>query len=220
MSRVSLSIELDVSAGLPTEFRIFPAGSFETTKGTFLFDAQAARKVMAAVADWGNDYCIDYGHSMLAFFNVDPAKAMKAAGWFKPQLKDGELWATDVQWTEDASKMLIAREARYISPAFDFDREDRHITELVNCALTNIPAIKKQMRLVASREGGPTYTRKEQKMSKKNRVSAWMLYDLGLPPNASPDDVRTALAGLKEQARAVDATRAKLEADARAKAEA
>src|SRR5229473_4624380 len=197
MSRVSLSIELDVSAGLPTEFRIFPAGSFETTKGTFLFDAQAARKVMAAVADWGNDYCIDYGHSMLAFFNVDPAKAMKAAGWFKPQLKDGELWATDVQWTEDASKMLIAREARYISPAFDFDREDRHITELVNCALTNIPAIKRQNPLVASRDGGDrTFNRKkERKMGNKNRVNAFVLFDLGLPPDATPDDVRTALAG-------------------------
>src|SRR5229473_4352293 len=121
MSRVSLSIELDVSAGLPTEFRIFPAGSFETTKGTFLFDAQAARKVMAAVSDWGNDYCIDYGHSMLSFFTVDPAKALKAAGWFTPVMRNGELVATAVRWNEEAASMLTKREVRYVSPAFNTD---------------------------------------------------------------------------------------------------
>lgn len=221
--RASLSIELLAKDGQsPKEFRIFAAGTFDTTKGPFTFDGKSAQSVMAAVADWGNDYCVDYGHSMLSFFNVDPAKAMKAAGWFKPTLRDGELWASDVQWTDDADKMILAREARYISPAFDFDREDRHITELVNCALTNIPAIKKQMPLVASRDSDDRTSnrKKERKMGKKNRVNAFVLFDLGLPPDATPDDVRTALSGLKERSRAGEATRAKIEADARAKAEA
>jgi phage I-like protein len=218
MKRASLSIELLALDGqAPTEFRIFAAGFIETTKGVFKFDDKAADSVMAAVADWGNDYCVDYGHSMLSFFNIDPAESMKAAGWFTPQLRAGELWATNVQWTKKASDMLTAREARYISPAFNYD-DDGRITELVNAALTNIPATKKQTPLVASRDGGRTKTRKERKMGKKNKTSAFTLYKLGLPPDASEDDVMAALDGLQERARIGLATKEKLEADARAKA--
>jgi len=223
MKRATLSVELDLSMGPPQDFRIFPAGSFETTKGTFLFDGQAARSVMAAVADWGNDYCVDYAHSMLGFFNVDPAKSMKAAAWFTPQLRQGELWATAVRWNDEARSMLGKREARYVSPAFNIeDGDDNRISELINVALTNIPATKKQTPLVTSRDRNDTNPRKERYMGKKNKsaTNAMTLYKLGLPPNASEDDVMAALDGLRESARVADVTKARIEADAKAKAEA
>jgi phage I-like protein len=223
--RATLSVELDLSMGPPQDFRIFPAGSFETTKGTFLFDGKAAQSVMAAVADWGNDYCVDYGHSMLGFFNLDPAKSMKAAAWFTPQLRQGELWATAVRWNDEARSMLGKREARYVSPAFNIeDGDDNRISELINVALTNIPATKKQTPLVTSRDRNDRSTSRERPMSKKNRngnsTNAFVLYKLGLPPDASEADVMAALDGVHERARVAESTKARIEADAKAKAEA
>lgn len=220
MNRASLTIELLAQDGAPpAEFRIFAKGYVETTKGVFKFSDSSAESVMAAAKDWGNDYCIDYGHSMLSFFVVDPAESMKAAGWFTPTVRAGELWATSVQWTEKASGMLKAREVRYVSPAFNFD-DDGSITELVNVALTNIPATKNQTPLVASRDGASgTNTSKERKMGKK-KLSAHVLYKLGLPPDAGDDQVMAALDGLKDTARSADVSRNRIEADARAKADA
>src|SRR6202022_3842106 len=111
----------------------------------------------------------------------------------------------------------------YVSPAFNIeDGDDNRISELINVALTNIPATKKQTPLVTSRDRNDTNPRKERYMGKKNKsaTNAMTLYKLGLPPNASEDDVMAALDGLRESARVADVTKARIEADAKAKAEA
>jgi len=203
MNRASLSIELSADGKPPpAEFRIFAQGFIETTKGVFKFDGAAAEQVMAKVADWGNDYCIDYGHSMLSFFTVDPAEAMKAAGWFKPELRNGELWASKVQWTEKASAMLKAREARYVSPAFQFD-DDGTITELVNVGLTNIPATKKQIPLMASREREPEVPSKKEKAMKSKLIPAICGF-LGIAPDSDDSSVIAKLNALRDRARVAD----------------
>lgn len=123
----------------PKEFRLFRAGANETTKGVFLFDEVSCKEVPAAVANWGNDFAVDYGHAMVDPAPLDPAAAGIAAGWFQPALRDGELWAMNVRWTERALKYLRAKEYRYISPFFEVDKEGR-VMRFINVALTNIPA--------------------------------------------------------------------------------
>ena len=61
-----LSIEF-VGEGPPREFRIFKAGINATTKGDFLFDDEAAEKVMAAAKRHGTDrnLMIDLEHLSL-----------------------------------------------------------------------------------------------------------------------------------------------------------
>jgi len=196
-NRATLSIEV---AAAPSEFRIFAAGSFATTKGDFVFDGKAAVSVMAAVADWGNDYCVDYGHSMLSFFNVDPSESMKAAGWFRPELRNGELWATQVQWTDKAAAMLKSREARYVSPAFQYE-DDGTITELVNVALTNIPATKKQTPLMASKDKEAARNPKEKSMKK---LSLIVLGALGLSAETDDSGVLSKIHALQSRARVAD----------------
>jgi phage I-like protein len=153
--RLAHNIDLPFAAGKapPSEFRIFAAGKIETTKGVFLFDAKAAEQVMASAAEYGNDYAVDYDHGMGAWLAMDPAESGKAAGWFKPEMRGGELWATSVSWTPKATEKLSAREYRYTSPAFRTEKEGGRISELVNVALTNIPATKKHPPLMASRAG-------------------------------------------------------------------
>jgi phage I-like protein len=195
-TRHSLTIELDASKAPPSEFRIFPQGMIETTKGIFRFDAEAARSVMAAVTDWGNDYCLDYDHSMMSFFSMDPSESVKAAGWFKPELRNGELWASQVSWTPKAASMLSQREVRYTSPTFCAD-EDGTISELVNVALTNLPATKKQTPLMASKKADEP--KKENKAMKK--LSLIVLGALGLSADSDDTTVISAINQLKERAR-------------------
>jgi phage I-like protein len=191
-NRIALSIEIlaDAQGEPPKEFRLFKGGFVETTKGTFKFDERSCASVMSKAADWGNDFPVDYDHaSLMSMWSADPAEAGKAAGWFKPEVRGGDLWATSVTWTPKAASMLKAREYRYCSPAFDTD-DDGTITELVNCAITNLPATKRMDPLMASRAGEPGIPPKEKTMKV-------LLSKLGLSENASEAEAIAKLEALQ-----------------------
>lgn len=132
----------------PTEIRVFKSGKVDTTKGVFLFDAKAAASVMKAWTSYGNDLSFDYEHKM-----VDPearAGDGKAAGWFQLEVRPDGLYAVNIKWTAQAADQIAKKEWRYFSPTFDFDKKTGRILELVNVALTNIPATKNLPALVAA----------------------------------------------------------------------
>lgn len=142
---------------IPTELLLFNAGLTYTSKGTYLYDQLAQISVETKLKEHVLDgKCpIDYGHAMVGW-NGGPDQ--KAAGWFTPEVRDGALWATKIEWTPDALKALSDKEWRYWSPAFYCDYEEVsyedqvccRITELTNVALTNLPATKKQKPIIAS----------------------------------------------------------------------
>jgi phage I-like protein len=140
---------------VPNEFRILGKGVTETTKGPILFDAQAGKSVLKAFKDQGLDQLpFDVGHGMVNPFA--PPDGHKAYGWFTPEVRDGELWASDIEWTPAAQSALENREFRFFSPALIREFESGRVTELINIALTNIPATKKQKPLVASQTETPS----------------------------------------------------------------
>lgn len=133
----------------PSELRLFAKGVTETTKGPFIFDDEAARVTMARYRELGKDKLpFDYNHAMLAFI-ISPDSG-KAAAWFVPEVRNGELWATSIEWTPHALSALKDREYRFFSPAFRSHYESHRVTELINVALTNLPATKNQKPIVAS----------------------------------------------------------------------
>lgn len=137
--------------GAPTEFCIFEVGAFESSKGPYLFDAKAAKTVMADYATRGVDLMIDLNHDSLDL----PMRSDSgdARGWFKLQLRDdGSLWAVDVRWTPDGARRLAEKTQRYISPAFTIaaDDTDRRISELINVAICAMPATYDAAPLVAA----------------------------------------------------------------------
>lgn len=152
---VLAALPFPTGGGAPTEFRILRAGTNTTEKGDFLFDDEAAANVMRAYTAKGLDKIqIDYEHqSMQAPPGGGPAHK-PAAGWFKPEIRKGELWATDVSWTTHALSMLAppqgAPEYRYLSPVLHFNEETRRVTRLRNIALTNDPALDELSPLVAA----------------------------------------------------------------------
>ncbi|MBI2392809.1 MAG: hypothetical protein HYV09_24705 [Deltaproteobacteria bacterium] len=139
------------TATAPGEFRIWPFGAIRTTKGTFLFDRASAESVIDCFRDYGNRLTIDYEHKA-----VDPSARAgdgKAAGSFSLELRDDGLWAVDVRWTPTAAAALGNKEWLYFSPYFTAEEDSGRILELVNLALTNIPATKGLTPLVAAHRG-------------------------------------------------------------------
>ena len=140
----------------PTEFRVFPSGPFETTKGTFVFSKRSAESVMS----WYNGRQLplmgDYEHmtdepamgrppviAPLSIMQMTPVVRANAAG-------EPELWVTDVKWTKRATQMLEEGEYRFFSPTFLHDPETKEVLALLRIALTNDPAIDDLAPLVAA----------------------------------------------------------------------
>lgn len=133
----------------PTEVRLFRAGVNDTEKGTYRFTSDSAQSVIAAAQRWGNEYSFDYEHQALQ----SPPVEAPAAGWFTLETRDTpegpELWAANIRWTPRALERLRLKEYRYTSPAFLADA-DGVILELVNVAITNLPATRALPALVAA----------------------------------------------------------------------
>jgi phage I-like protein len=143
-------LAIELGAEPPTEFRIFRAGVNDTTKGPALFDDQAAAAVIAAYREHGVDLMIDLEHSSVdAPTRRTRADATDALGWFGLEVRNGELWAVNVTWTDDGAARLAARKQRYISPAFLYG-EDGRVMRMVNAALTSMPATHDAVPLAAS----------------------------------------------------------------------
>jgi phage I-like protein len=132
----------------PVEFRLFRAGVNDSSKGSFLFDEQAAALVMANYGKHGADIPLDLEH-----LSLDPASprldAHDARAWFGLEVRNGELWAVNVRWTPDGERRLRDKTQRYVSPAFDVD-EDGRIVDILNVALTALPATHNPYALIAA----------------------------------------------------------------------
>lgn len=133
----------------PTRFLLFRSGWNKTSKGDFLFDAEAAQSVLASYAEHGVDLAIDLEHQMLGSAAADPT-ARDARGWFGLAVENGELWAVDVRWSPDGAERLTQKRQRYISPAFIADTKTKRITEILNAAITAMPATHATPALVAA----------------------------------------------------------------------
>lgn len=110
---------------------------------------------MAAYQAWGVDLSIDLEHQMLSASPSSDPTARDARGWAKLELRDdGSLWAVDVRWTPDGAARLSEKRQRYVSPAFEIDKESKRITKIVNIAITSIPATHQTPALVAASSRG------------------------------------------------------------------
>jgi phage I-like protein len=133
---------------LPTEFRIFRRGLNTTENGDVIFDETASDSVMAAYKQWAVDVAIDLDHAMIT---EGPSVSVRdAMGWCQIEVRDGELWATNVRWTPAGAERLASRSQRYVSPAFLVDEETRRVTKLINIAITALPASHGASVLVAA----------------------------------------------------------------------
>ena len=140
-------------AELPGWLRLLPLGQVNLVDGRppFEVDPEALTALVRAFGARGTDLVIDYEHQSLK------GGQAPAAGWIKDlEAREDGLWA-QVEWTDKAGKYLKQREYRYFSPVLRIDPESRRPQELMNVALTNVPAIQGLSPLVA-KWGGEALT--------------------------------------------------------------
>ncbi len=139
---VKLTLEM---AELPEWLRLLPLGQVNLVDGrpSFEVDPESLAELVQAFSARGTDLVIDYEHQSLKGVQAP------AAGWIKDlEVREDGLWAK-VEWTEQAEEYLRRREYRYFSPVLRLDPESRRPLELMNVALTNVPAIRGLTPLVA-----------------------------------------------------------------------
>jgi phage I-like protein len=116
-----------------------------------LWDAKAAELVMARAAERaGVRYPIDLEHRSLDDTARSLTKdATDAMGYFDLEVRGGDLWAVNVVWNDEGSERLRSKKQVYFSPAFYTDEEGR-VIEVINVALTSMPATHGLAPLVAA----------------------------------------------------------------------
>jgi hypothetical protein len=159
-------VERSDPSGPPSAFRIWKAGVNITDHGNTVFSDRSAELLMAQQAARGNRFPIDVDHLSL---NVEaPLESRRAVGWFSIDVRDGELWAVDVEWSDTVKAGLVKEppEWRYHSPAYDQDAETGEVTCLLNLAITNLPATHEVTALASRRL-------KESRMTTKAKKATW-----------------------------------------------
>ena len=191
--------------------QLFPFGNFQARDGRpknlpikathWSLDKEGAEALIQSANQRKTPYSIDYEHQSHQSHHKG---AIPAAGWFKSlEWVEGKgLFAVDVQWTEEARALIKADQYRYISPVFHFNPKTGAITGLVDCALTNHPALDGMMQAEAKAE------LEAQSTTPSSATDS---------PNPNPqggtlmsEDQNTALALLKEQVATHNQTIAKL----------
>lgn len=141
----------------PDEFLIWRYGAIDfawdngdTLRINFSPTMAAAIVEASLEGQTGGDLHIDYQHRTDIPVDNSPAPA---AGWFRLEARSDGLYATNVKWTDKAANMLSSREFRYFSPVF-YVTDNKTIVSIAKLSLTNEPATKGLLPLVASSDSG------------------------------------------------------------------
>lgn len=175
---------VDAPDKVPTEIRLFKAGKNEYADGELLFDVEASASVMARYQARGLKLKADYEHQSLA---NPPVIAPASAKRWTPEVRNGELWATDIQWTKKARQMIADGEYDYFSIAARVNPDTGRVVEMINFALTNTPAANGIEPLIAA-----SLNATPEKPMKTVIVA------LGLRADAEEADALAAVSSLKE----------------------
>lgn len=136
---------------VPTRVLIAPWGLVESTNGSFVLDDESARRAVDAFAAHGTDLPIDYEHQTLGGTYASPTGKAPAAGWIKRLVAEpGVGLLAEIEWTDEARKMVAAKEYRYLSPVAIIRKADRKLVAIHSAALTNKPAIVGMTPIIAA----------------------------------------------------------------------
>ena len=129
----------DVQDGEEQSVLLLPAGQVNARDGRNWRNPDPPGVVNRSLAIAGaTQLVVDYEHQTdLVEKNGQPAPA---AGWITALTATAEGIRARIRWTERALVRLRAREYRYISPVFRYDKAGRVLT-ILRAALTNSPAL-------------------------------------------------------------------------------
>lgn len=194
-------------------WRLLPAGHFKAVDGRpfdvpsghWFLDEPTAQLLIAELTARVNPSVIDYEHQTLATDqNGQPAPA---SGWFKNmEWRSDGLWIKP-DWTERASGFIAAKEYRFLSAVFPYDKQNGKPISLHSVALTNKPGLD-GLNSAALRSLRIHPTQKEEPLMDLKKLLA----ALGLSGDTTEETALAALTALKTKADAADSVSTELAA--------
>ena len=170
----------------PEWIHVMQAGTFTLHDGRGPFILKDPASVASASRREKVDLAIDRDHQIQLAPRGTP---IKAAGWIKQiEARADGLWAR-VEWTASAAAEIAAKEYRYISPVFNYDKKTGEILRITHASLTNDPAM--ELTAVASRQ--PSNPDEEEDQMNKTLTAIAAL--LGI---SAPEDEETVLAAAQK----------------------
>lgn len=115
---------------------------------------------------------IDYEHA--SEHRAPQGLDAPAAGWIDrlEVRQGGSIWGHVQHWTEKAAQRIRAREYRFLSPVFLFDKATSSIREIISAALTNQPNLP-LTALNTSAQGNLALDNVELHALAKNAARCW-----------------------------------------------
>lgn len=201
-------VALNAEGEVPEWVHLIPAGNaVQAVDGRNWVMPDMAAVVAHSMT--GVDLPIDYEHQ-----TEDPAQRVgngpvPAAGWITQlEARENGIWGR-VTWTATAKGLLSAREYRYLSPTFTFNKATRAIGRITGAGLVHTPALR--LTALAREEGGADQGGEghggadqggadqpaQQKDSASDTAKA-ILAALGLPENSPKETALATIAALKD----------------------
>lgn len=216
----SLSFAVDVRGN---RAHLLPAGEFRAGDGrpakpvkAWRLNADLAAKIIAKWKNRKNDFLLDYEHqSLRSALNGQPAPA---AGWAtgeKLAWVEGEgLFATGVEWTEQAKAFLSTKQYKYMSAVLAYDPASGDVTDVISAALTNTPALDGLDAVVAdlARRGSLDPGGHQNQLSKEDPMSEQVIATLNTQLAALTKELGEAKAKLEALTSAATADAAQITA--------
>lgn len=191
------SIALNEAGTAPEWIELIPAGfDVQGRDGRAWINPDPQGVVTATAADT-HPLPLDWEH---ATENRAPQGLdAPAAGWIEETAvrEGGAIWGR-VDWTLRGRTMVEAREYRFISPVFAYDKVTGVIRRLVSAALTNTPNL---VLTALNREGATDITREQEKPLS---IATQLAAVLGLSAGATDDQIVNAVTEAKAANRSVD----------------
>jgi phage I-like protein len=175
-----------------------------------VIDDEAVRKCAETFA---GDQLVDYEH-----FSCRPDCESRAAGWIESVAPRADGLFAGIRWTADGLADVTGGNYRFLSPVFPWDGFE-HLganryrpTRLDGAGLTNTPNLR-GIRAVSNSlkpRVGNTGTAPEQAERKKETetMREQLIQALGLPPEATDEDVLKAVVGLQQRLNEIEQAQA------------
>ena len=149
------SLAQTLNGTAPSALRLIPAGRFSGIdgrpvglKGWFL-SSEDAHAIVAELKQRHVKFVIDWEHqTLLKEKNGQPAPAAARFSGADLQVRNGEIWATNVQWTKRGRADIESGEHLYISPVFPYDKNTGRVLGIHSAGLTNTPNIPDAPELI------------------------------------------------------------------------
>jgi len=177
--------------------KLLPSGTFKTRDGrgpVVVGDKESMRAIVeASIARLGEtEMMVDYDHQSVFGAVEGVGGTAKAAGWIKEfDVRPDGIYGR-VEWTEAAKAAIEAGEYRYLSPTFIADKKSGKVSQILNVALVNMPAM--DLEAIAARA--------ESALTKGPTMDE-ILKLLGLAEGASEDDAKSAIEALQSGTSAI-----------------